>query len=304
MTVDQLVPPKFRKNHHKHRNSYHRKPERKLMSRRDELLGVKKDGTEFPVEITLGPLQLAGELFTIAIVRDVSERRHIEQLKEKNKELEQFTYVASHDLQEPLRTVTSFISVLEKELQSDNPKVQNYMRFIREGSERMSSLIKGLLDYSRIGKERHLEETDLNLVIHNIVQDLTARMEEQNAVIQLGDLPKLMVYPTEIRLLFQNLISNALKFQPKDQQPIIEIFSEKTDGHWILGVRDNGIGIRPEHHEKIFQIFQRLNTKQEFEGSGIGLAHSLKIVQLHHGSIRVESTFGAGSTFFVSFPKH
>jgi light-regulated signal transduction histidine kinase (bacteriophytochrome) len=164
----------------------------------------------------------------------------------------------------------------------------------------MSYLIKGLLDYSRLGGEKKLETADLNAIVHAIKQDLFALIKEKKAVITCDNLPKLKVYPTELRLVFQNLIANAIKFQKQGNISKIQIMAEIQGEDWKLSVQDNGIGISNINHKKIFGIFQRLNNRSDYEGTGIGLAHCEKIVHLHGGSIWVDSKPNEGSTFYFT----
>ena len=219
-------------------------------------------------------------------------------LERKNKELEQFAYVASHDLQEPLRTTSSFVELLMQQYQDKlDERADKYFTYILEASDRMKLLITNLLDYSRIGSEKELEEVDCDKTLHEVLDDLGAAINDAKANIQRHRLPVIIGYPTEIKQLFQNLIINAVKFQKKGVSPQIKISVEKIKDIWQFKFEDNGIGIEKQHSEKIFNIFQRLHTRTEYEGSGIGLSHCKKIVELHKGKIWVESTYGEGSTF-------
>ena len=229
-------------------------------------------------------------------------RREAEQanidLERKNKELEQFAYIASHDLQEPLRTTSSFVELLQKQYHGKlDEKADKYITFILEASDRMKMLIKNLLDYSQIGRKKELETVDCDKMLHNVLADLGIAISEAGADIKHDPLPVIYGYPTELKQLFQNLITNAIKFKKEDASPKINISVQKIEGAWQFGFKDNGIGIEEKHHEKIFAIFQRLHTGTEYEGSGIGLSHCKKIVELHNGRIWVESTPGNGSTF-------
>ena len=224
------------------------------------------------------------------------------ELKIKNRELEQFAYVASHDLQEPLRTTTSFIKLLQQQYYGKfDDRADKYLNFISEASGRMRTLIKDLLDYSRIGKGT-MQKIDCNIILKEVLADILVTTRESNAVIETEELSTIFGYPTEIKLLFQNLLINAIKFRKKNIQPRIKISSYKKDGYWEFAVSDNGIGIEKEFNEKIFEIFQRLHSRHEYEGSGIGLSHCKKIVELHHGKIWFDSIFGEGSTFYFAIP--
>jgi len=229
--------------------------------------------------------------------RQEAEQANID-LERKNKELEQFAYVASHDLQEPLRTTSSFVELLQKQYQGRlDDKADKYFTYITEASDRMKLLIKNLLDYSRIGNKKELEQVDCNKTLHEVLADLGAAINDAKADIQHHPLPVVNGYPTEMKQLFQNLIINAVKFQKKDVTPQIKISVEKIKDSWQFAFQDNGIGIEKQHSEKIFNIFQRLHTRAEYEGSGIGLSHCKKIVELHKGKIWVVSEPGEGSTF-------
>jgi signal transduction histidine kinase/ligand-binding sensor domain-containing protein len=228
-----------------------------------------------------------------------------EDLKIKNKDLEQFAYVASHDLQEPLRTTTGFIQLLQKQYKGKiDEKADLYLNFISDASDRMRVLIKDLLDFSRIGTNVELQKIDCNLVLQNMLKDINAAIEESKAQVVFTELPVIIGYPTEIKLLFQNLVINAIKFRKKDVSPLISISARQKQDYWEFAVSDNGIGIEEKYNKKIFDIFQRLHTKDEYVGSGIGLSHCKKIVELHYGKIWLTSTPGKGSTFYFTLFIH
>ena len=219
-------------------------------------------------------------------------------LARKNKEMEQFAYIASHDLQEPLRTTSSFVGLLQKQYHGKlDEKADRYLTYILESSGRMRVLIKNLLDYSQIGSKKELEQVDCNKMLHNVLADLGIAINEAGADIKSESLPVINGYATELKQLFQNLITNAIKFKKEDSSPEINISVHKNGSYWQFAFKDNGIGIEEKYNEKIFVIFQRLHSRTEYEGSGIGLSHCKKIVELHKGRIWVESKVGEGSTF-------
>ncbi len=218
-----------------------------------------------------------------------------------NAELEQFAYIASHDLQEPLRTVTSFLQLLErdcKEKVSDDGK--KYIDFAVDGSMRMKQLIEGLLGVSRVGtSDQEMVATDTGEVLQAVINTMHESIEKSAAVIQYDELPTLHADETQLHQLFQNLIGNAIKYCD-GTAPRIIVGAEQVDGVWQFSVADNGIGMLPKHYSRIFQIFQRLHGREEYSGVGIGLAICKKIVERHAGRIWVESTVGNGSTFYFT----
>ncbi|MEO6550468.1 MAG: two-component regulator propeller domain-containing protein [Ferruginibacter sp.] len=223
------------------------------------------------------------------------------ELELKNKDLEQFAYVASHDLQEPLRTISGFVQLLGQQyIGKLDVKADKYLVFISEASERMQVLIKDLLDISRIGKNVESKQVDCNQIIKAVLSDIQVAILESNAVVNCEVLPVVVGYPTEIKMLFQNLVLNAIKFRKPGVSPRVHISSEKVGSHWQFALRDNGIGIEQQHCERIFDIFQRLHTRKEYPGSGIGLAHCKKIVDMHHGRIWVDAIPGEGCTFYFT----
>jgi light-regulated signal transduction histidine kinase (bacteriophytochrome) len=226
------------------------------------------------------------------------------QLKNKNKELAQFTYIASHDLQEPLRTVMNFTDLFEQQYKDQlDEQASTYLNFISQASNRMSNLIKGLLDYSRIGHSKKRTNIDVNEVLTELQQDLHSTIEETGTRIDIGLLPQVKGFKVELRLLFQNLILNAIKFRKEKVTPEIEITASDKVDFYEFSIRDNGIGIAKEYQEKIFSIFQRLHTQKQYEGTGIGLAHCQKIVELHQGTISVSSVPDQGSKFIFTILK-
>ncbi len=224
-------------------------------------------------------------------------------LKEKNKELEQYTYTVSHDLQEPLRSISSLVKLFDFENNSKlNKEEIQYLSLINQASGRMSILIKELLNFSKVGKNGKVEQINCHELIVQIQEDLAASIKDNNVTLNVSELPVVLGYQTELRLLFQNLISNAIKFRFKDKNPTISISARKENDFWKFSVSDNGIGIAIEHQENIFQIFQRMHSKSEYEGTGIGLAHCQKVASMHGGSIWVSSQLGKGSTFYFTIP--
>ncbi|HLG40889.1 MAG TPA: ATP-binding protein, partial [Chitinophagaceae bacterium] len=250
---------------------------------------------------------------TIQLVQSNEEERKArldatyanEELEKKNKELEQFVYIASHDLREPLRTTSGFIEVFQKQYKGKlDEKADTYLDYISQASARMKRLIDDLLDYSRINNEKEPEKVDCNNILQEVLSDLGTVISESGAAIKAGELPVISGHPTAIKQLFQNLLANAIKFRKKDTVPEIQIASEINDEAWKFSFADNGIGIAPRHREKIFAIFERLHSRKEYEGTGIGLAHCKKIVELHRGNIWVESIPGTGSTFYFTIYKN
>ena len=233
------------------------------------------------------------------------------QLENTNKELavrmdviEQFTYIASHDLQEPLRTFTNFAQLIREDyadkLDADGNK---YIDFIYNAADRMRELVSGLVDFAILGKESILTSVDCNKIVNEVLFDLGNAIKDCDAKITVHELPVLQGYATELRLLFQNLLNNAIKFRKKDAAPEINISVEGGLKEWLFKIEDNGIGIDAKSQDKIFVIFKRMHNRSDYKGAGIGLAHCKKIVELHGGKIWVESTPGRGSIFLFTIPK-
>lgn len=229
-----------------------------------------------------------------------------ERLLEMNQELENFAFAASHDLKEPLRMIGMYTQLTQKRLQGQlDGSTKEFMGYVTEGVGRMQSLLDSLLDYSRLGKNQDdLRDVNLNDTIFMVIHNLMARMKETNATILSNPLPTIQASSFEMIQLFQNLISNSIKFRRAGVPPTIEIkVTETATGDFVFTVTDNGIGIPEQHKERVFKIFERLHTRVDYEGSGIGLATCKKIIQTSGGKIWLESTEGVGTTFHFTLPK-
>ncbi len=255
----------------------------------------------------IGEMSKAAEIFrrknekTNQLVRELDRQKAI--IERSNDNLEQFAYVASHDLQEPIRTIVSFSDLLNsryREVLGEDG--EEYLKFISDAGKRMRSLIVDLLEYSRIGKDMKLVEVDCNRILDDVQSDLALKINETKATIQIEELPVVQGHDTSLRMLFQNLLSNALKFNSPGTNPLIEISACREDEMWKFAVKDNGIGIADQHKERIFTIFSRLHARDKYDGTGIGLANCKKIIDMHNGKIWVESVPGSGCRFMFTLP--
>jgi PAS domain S-box-containing protein len=272
-----------------------------------ELYGQRKNGSQFPIEIMLSPMESPEGMLVTAAIRDITTRREgeallaqrAEELKRSNEELEQFAYVASHDLQEPLRMVASYTQLLSKRykgrLDSD---ADEFIAFAVDGANRMQRLIQDLLAYSRVGKRGgELVDVSSEEALQQAEFNLSGAIEESGALITHDPLPRLMADDIQLTQLLQNLVGNAIKYQ-RPGVPLVHISAAQEDGGmWQFSIQDNGLGIDPKFFEKIFGMFQRLHKREEFAGTGMGLAICKKIVERHGGKIWVESQPGFGSNF-------
>jgi PAS domain S-box-containing protein len=253
-----------------------------------------------------------GEIIGVfAAARDITERKKaeeilkskIEELARSNAELEQFAYVSSHDLQEPLRMISSYLQLLQRRYQGKiDDKADKYIHFAVDGAARMQNLINDLLEFSRVTtRAEEPEPTDSELVLNQALSNLELYIKENKATVSHDSLPEVMADNTQLAQVFQNLIINGIKFH-SEEAPKIHISAEEKAGEWVFSVKDNGIGIDPQYSMKIFEVFKRLHNKEEYPGTGIGLAVCKKIVERHGGRIWVESELGKGSTFYFTLP--
>lgn len=300
--IEILVPEKFRSKHPDYRNSFFNNPKTRALGVGNDLFGLKKDGSEVSIEIGLNPIQTSEGIFALASIIDITERKRVEEdLKRSNEELQNFAYVASHDLQEPLRMISNYAQLLEKYYNDKLDKNgKEFIGYLVGGVKNMKRLIDDLLEYSRVGsKEKIFAEVDCNQVMSEVLKSITSKVSQTNSKVIYDKLPIVSGDRIQLTQLFQNLILNAIKFQSKSI-PEIHISSSPRKNEWLFSVRDNGIGITREHQERIFEIFQRLHTKDEYEGTGIGLSICKKIVERHQGKIWVESEEGKGSIFYFT----
>ena len=272
-----------------------------------ELSGRRRNGSEFPIEIMLSPLASAEGTLITAAVRDITKRKiaeaqlleKVEELNRSNIELGQFAYIASHDLQEPLRMVASYTQLLSRRYKGRlDADADEFIAFAVDGASRMQRLIQDLLSYSRVGtKGKDLLNTSSEGALQQALTNLRGTIEDTGALVTHDPLPNVLADEIQLTQLFQNLIGNGIKYQTSGI-PTVHISASKNGGEkWMFSVRDNGLGIDSQYFEKIFGMFQRLHKREEFAGTGIGLAICKKIVERHGGNISVESELGKGSTF-------
>jgi PAS domain S-box-containing protein len=298
-SIELLVPDQTRAKHPQLRGGFHAAPQARPMGAGRDLYGRRKGGGEIPVEIALTPIDTGEGAFVLATVVDISARKQAEEeLRRSNEELERFAYVASHDLQEPLRTVASYVQLLSRRYRDRlDDDAADFIDFAVGGVRRMQHLIEDLLAFSRVGtRGAPLVSTDMGTVFESTLASLHAALEESGATVTADPLPQVMADAGQLAQLLTNLIGNALKFRGADS-PRAHVGAARHGRMWTISVQDNGIGIAPEYFERIFVIFQRLHSREEYAGTGVGLAICKKIVERHGGRIWVESAPGQGARF-------
>ena len=271
-----------------------------------EAIQQRRDGIRFPVRTSLSLIKdpYGTPLGIVAVNRDITEWKNtVAELRRSNAELAQFAYIASHDLQEPLRMVTSFLKLLEERSQDVlDDKANTYIGFAVDGADWMQKLIDDVLAYSRVGANgSEFRLVSCEEALDRALANLRTVVGESAAVVTRGPLPAVMADDVELVELFQNLIGNAIKFRNADA-PRIHVSAQSAGSEWVVSVRDNGIGLDMRHAERVFEVFQRLHPRGKYPGTGIGLAVCKKIVERHGGRIWVESEPGKGSTFRFTLP--
>ncbi len=320
--ISMLMPEPHQSVHDQYLNNYQKTGEGKIIGVGREVIGLRKSGDTFPFRLAVGEVRLEGSnRFYTGIIHDLTQqksqeeqlRRYAADLERSNRELENFAYISSHDLQEPLRKIQAFGSrILSREGENLSPEGRDYLERIQRASARLQTLINDLLAFSRVSsRAKPFVTVDLNQILAEVCSDLEIAITEAQAEIIIDKLPTLEADPTQIRQLFQNLISNAIKFRREGVAPVVKLFSEtQTESttsrrkplitHRVT-VSDNGIGFEEKYLDRIFNIFQRLEGRK-YEGSGIGLAICRKIALRHGGDLMAQSKPGEGSRFWVTLP--
>jgi PAS domain S-box-containing protein len=309
--LEILLPRRYHSRHVGLRTGYFAEPRLRAMGAGVDLAGRRKDGTEFPVEIGLSPVQTEEGQMALGLISDITERKRAadelsrvnEELRGSNDQLEQFAHVASHDLQEPLRMVTSYLELLERRYRGQlDSEAQEFIHYAVDGATRMKISIQDLLSFSRVGTAvLKSGAVQAQAILDDALADLKVAIEQSHAEVTADPLPEIVADAGMLARVFQNLIGNAIKFQKKDT-PRVHVSAQRAGAEWVFSVRDNGIGIEPRHAMRVFRIFERLHSADQYPGTGIGLAISQRIVERHGGKIWLESQLGTGTTFFFSVP--
>ena len=337
--LSMLLPDRSSGFQAERRAAYFADPRVHSISSGLELVGLRKDGSEFPAEIALSYTETEDGTFGLGLVSDITERTRIAdelveanagliadiaerkrveselarvntELARSNSELAQFAYVASHDLQEPLRMITGYLQLLERRYKGQlNAEASEFIGYAVDGATRMKNLIQDLLRLSRAGTQSiNFREIEVRAVVDAACANLEVALEECGAVLTIDPLPMVVADAGLLTQVFQNLIGNGIKFHApggsaRSKAPSIHVSAQPQAEGWMFSVRDDGIGIEPKHFERIFGIFERLHGMDEYDGSGVGLAITQRIVERHGGRVWVESTLGEGATFFFSIPE-
>jgi PAS domain S-box-containing protein len=311
--IEVLIPQRYRAHHPGLRTGFFDTPQARRMGAGRDLNGLRRDGTEFPVEIGLNPVQTEDDTLVLAAIVDLTERQRAadaalqrtnEALERSNIELQRFTYVASHDLQTPMRNVASFVELLQATYTDQlDAQANDWIGRIVQSVKQLQTLVRDLLEYSQVNAQAHpFTPVPGREVFDAAVTLLESSIRESGAQVSCGELPVLTGDRSQLVQLLINLIGNSLKYRGTEV-PQIRVEADRLDGEWRIMVRDNGIGIDPRYHDRIFEIFERLHDQRSHPGSGIGLAVCRRVVHRHGGRIWVESESGTGSRFYFTIPE-
>lgn len=308
--IEDLVPPRHRAAHPGFRGAFLRRPETRAMGRGRDLYGLRKDGSEIPVEIGLNPIESEEGALVLASIVDITERKRAEQmlarytadLERSNRELDEFAYVASHDLRSPLEGIASLASWIDEDAGTQLPETsRRHLGQIQQRVTRLQTLLDDLLQFSRAGRrETELERVD----VAGLVQDVVSILNPAPGFrVEIGPgMPCLDTFHTPLQHVFQNLIGNAIKHHDRNEG-LVQVNAEDSDDFWLFSVTDDGPGIDPSYHEKVFMMFETLHPRDQTEGSGMGLAIIRKLIETYGGQIALESGPGRGARFSFTWPK-
>lgn len=301
--VEMLLPGELHSAHAHHRNKFMKHASLRPMGAGLELFAVRKGGAQFPVEISLSPIKTDEGMMVIASVRDITERKKLENaLRRTNAELEAFTYSVSHDLRAPLRGIIGFTTILEEDYGSKfDEEAKRITGIIRSNTLKMGHLIDDLLAFSRLGRQE-LQKSEVNMAVlaEEVIRELNPSPEINWSI---SSLPNVFADIKTLRQVWVNLLSNAIKYSSKKEVPVITVGHYFSNGEDVFYVKDNGVGFDNKYRDKLFRVFQRLHSEEEFEGTGVGLALVEKIIARHGGRVWAEGTVGEGACFYFTIPE-